>query len=181
MPQTICEVTPPGCSISSITDPANAYADFNRPSYFGPWLLNFLKPTGSDTIGGPACTTSGGAALPPATAEAWLLRQMWVLLKGRCYDPWMLWVATALARAGEDQMACEAAAQGLLPSACDFWAMPWVTCLAQACLSELLPLLETCGESGSWTNALTTQGAPACLAQGQYIRSSCVHGLMLRV
>jgi hypothetical protein len=71
---------------------------------------------------------------------------MWVLLKKRCYNPWMLWVATALARAGEGQMACEAAAQGLLPSACDFWVMSKVTRHDRACLAALLPLLEARGK-----------------------------------
>jgi hypothetical protein len=104
---------------------------------------NIIK-SGEETAMAAEGTTKRPAAL---------LRQLWLLLKGRCYSPWMLWLAAALDRAGEQELACEAAAQGLLPVCCSYWGIGGVNRAHGFCLEALLPHLAHSGEVllGRWT------------------------------
>jgi hypothetical protein len=89
---------------------------------------------------------AGSSASEGVTSHhvSWL-RQLWLLLQGRCYSPWMLWFAAALNRAGETQLACEAAAQGLLPGCCSYWGIKAVKTVYAACFKALLPQLVRLG------------------------------------
>lgn len=99
----------------------------------------------SSDISGIAGADAHGSALSASKASP-LLRQLWLLLRGRYYSPWMLWFAAALDRAGEQRLACEAAAHGMLPSCCHFWDMNGVKRVYAACLTSLLPTLAQSSE-----------------------------------
>lgn len=77
---------------------------------------------------------------PSMSRAASLLRKLWLHLS-RGYSTWMLWVAAALNRSGEQQLACEAAAQGMLPVSCHFWNIKGIDKASAACFEALLPVL----------------------------------------
>jgi hypothetical protein len=90
---------------------------------------------------GTRSSNSVPVAAPSTSRAASWLRLLWLRLKGRCYTSWMLWVAAALDRAGEQQLACEAAAQGMLPVSCHFWDIMGIPTMNAACNEALLPVL----------------------------------------
>jgi hypothetical protein len=114
---------------------------------FAAWLLHWVEQTPPDAPTGSSSSSSSSAtAASGVLRKATLLRQLWQLLQGRCYNSWMLWLATALLRAGEEGMATEAAAQGLLPSASAFWDIRAVKEAHASCFEALLPLLARSSE-----------------------------------
>jgi hypothetical protein len=150
-----------------------ADTDFGLPHPYGlgPWLLHFLQATRAEATpsGGTASSSSSsssGAATAAGPAQVHLLRQLWVLHQDRCYSPWFIWLATALARGGEEQqVVAEAAAQGLLPYACSFWNIPRVTSCEVNCLQGLLPHLEA---SGEWAAASALVRTSAAVIAGSF-------------
>jgi hypothetical protein len=118
---------------------------------FAQWVVHWLE-----------CQPSGVAPL---------LRQLWPLLQGHCYSPWMLWFAAALHRAGEQELACQAAAQGMLPHCCHFWDMISVKQAYAACFEALLPTLARCGEHLCLGGMMDTVSSwlQACPCQHLYV------------
>jgi hypothetical protein len=140
----------PGASIQEVTD---KYAPPVDSSMFAAWLLRWVQgnPLAADhgarsSSSGSASSNSTFASSAGPCRAAPLLRQLWLLLQGRCYSPWMLWVAAALDRVGEQQLACEAAAQGMLPGACSLLDIKNVQKAYASCLTAILPQLAQSGE-----------------------------------
>jgi hypothetical protein len=142
---------------------------------FNQWLLYWLEQDtqGVTTSGGSASSSNGTigngsnssmlpghvtdhstgssthniAPAPGMSRAASLLRKLWLHL--RRYSTWMLWVAAALNRSGEQQLACQAAAQGLLPVSCHFWNIKGIDKASAACFEALLPVLAQSGRQAA--------------------------------
>jgi hypothetical protein len=144
---------------------------------FAAWLLRWMEARSGAV--GTRQSHSIAAAEDGVSWQVPLLRQLWLLLQGRCYTPWMLWVAVALDRAGEQQLACEAAAQGMLPSSCSYWGIRSAKKVHASCFEALLPHLTHSGEAHSkqsstgrdWLHACTHCTLP--LLWGYALRSRC--------
>lgn len=117
---------------------------------FAAWLLCWLDASHAraDHDGSISGLGNDGSAASEggASGTASLLRQLWLLLQGRCYSPWMMWLAAALDRAGEQQLACAAAAQGLLPRACSYWGIRGIKSSHASCFESLILQLAESGE-----------------------------------
>jgi hypothetical protein len=129
----------PGVSIQVATDKYVAPLTSDI-SAFAAWLLHWLQGSTAARHGGRLASNAG----PCRTAA--LLRQLWLLLDGHCHSTWMLWFAAALDRAGEQQLACEAAAQGLLPRSCSYVNISCTKREHASCLATVLPQLAKSGE-----------------------------------
>jgi hypothetical protein len=133
-------------------------------SQFAAWLLHWVDtslPGATDSSSNSSNTSTSGetpprSSKPSATATGALLRQLWALLQSRYYSPWMLWFAAALNRAGETQLACEAAAQGMLPHCCHFWDVISIKQGHAACFEAVLPVLAHSGEYSQWCGQNTS-------------------------
>jgi hypothetical protein len=137
------------------------------PTSFAAWVTYWLEAGPSDVPGGTGRATTTGTSQVAA-----LLRQLWLLLQGRCYTPWMLWFAAALDRAGEQQLVCEAAAQGMLPSSCHFWDIIAVKRVYATCFQTLLPMLARSSEHRELGSAGSGMALRACMS------SVCNHAFM---
>lgn len=154
----IAQVVAPGASIQAVTGRFSGISFAHEA--FAPWLLHWLEDYTPEPVTGSSSSTAHGDG---TTRVATLLRQLWQLLQGRSYSTWMFWLATALLRAGEEDTACEAAAQGLLPSACNFWDMRMVKDAHTSCFEALLPLLARSSEHPpGWQFLAQPQYLPQC-------------------